>query len=114
MAVTVTYNVRGGNTTIVSNTTGPTTAQAAQVQRQAAIVAFGADSDTQAVFTHNWGLDASAPGYLEPNICYYRTSLPATFADVTFDVSNTNVVKINKANVTGSIQNPGSDPPPAA
>jgi len=104
MAVTVTYNVRGGVSTVVASTTAPTAAQAAQVQKQSATVVFGADSDTQAVFTHNWGLDVSAPGYLEPEILYYRTSLPATFADVTFDITSTNVVKINKANAAGSAQ----------
>ena len=105
MAVTVTYNVRGGNgLTILANTTGPTATQAQQTQKQEATVLFGSDADTQALFTHNWGLDASAPGYLEPEIIWYYQALPSTTVAVgfTFDVTNTNVVKINKASIVGS------------
>lgn len=94
--VTVTYNIRGGGVTIKASTTPPTAAQAAQVQKQSAVVAFGATADVQALFTHNWGLDASAPTYYEPEILLYQL-LDGTYApSLTFDVTNTNVVAINK------------------
>lgn len=64
------------------------------------------DADTQALFTHNWGLDASAPGYYEPRIhhyCLLQGPLTASFLPLlTFDVTNTNVIKINKPNLGGS------------
>jgi len=105
MSVTVTYSIRGGGlnpVTILASTTPPTATQAAQVQKQTALVAFGADADTQALFTHNWGLDASAPAYYEPEVMANLVALPATFCGLTFDWSNTNVLKINKANAAGS------------
>ena len=105
MSVTVTYNTRGGaGLTQLASTTVPTATQAAQTQKMTATVQFGADTDTQALLTHNWGLDASAPSYYEPEIIYFPLALPLTFASVTFDVTNTNVVKINKANVAGTAQ----------
>jgi hypothetical protein len=107
MSVTVTYSVRGGGLNpvrILASTTQPTATQAAQVVKQAALIAFGADGDTQALFTHNWGLDASAPAYYEPIPCVVFMALPTTTVAVnfTFDFSNTNVLAINKASATGS------------
>jgi hypothetical protein len=66
-----------------------------------------ADSDTQALFTHNWGLDASAPTYFEPEILGPWNQGPAQAAgtwlpNFSFDLTNTNVVKINKLNFLGS------------
>ena len=101
MAVTVTYYVRGAGILINGSTTGPTAVQASQVYKQSATVAFGATADVQALFTHNWGLDLSAPTYLEPEIMYYQT-LDGTYCpSLTFDVTNTNVVKINKLGTNG-------------
>ena len=107
MSVTVTYSVRGGGLNpvrILASTTVPTATQAAQVQKQSALIAFGADGDTQALFTHNWGLDASAPAYYEPEVLWKFMALPTTTVafNFTFDFSNTNVVAINKASVVGS------------
>jgi hypothetical protein len=105
MAVTVTYSVRGGGLVpvrILASTTNPTATQAAQVQKQAALIAFGADGDLQALFTHNWGLDASAPAYYEPEVLPIWVALPATLVGLTFDWSNTNVLKVNKASAAGT------------
>lgn len=95
--VTVTYYCRGSGPGIlgVANTP-PTAAQAATFQVQKALIAFSATTDVQALFTHNWGLDASAPGYYDPVISVYQI-LDNTYApSLTFDVTNTNVVKVNK------------------
>ena len=96
-AVTVTYYCRGGGVAINGSTTAPTGAQAGFLQKQTATIAFGATADAQALFTHNWGLDASAPTYFEPEIMCFQT-LGGTYSpSLTFDLSNTNVVKVNKA-----------------
>ena len=102
MAVSVQYFVRsgiGGSGILAGSTTPPTPIQAGSVYAQKAVVVFTSDLDAQALFTHNWGLDASAPVFFDPQITHYMllggpatTFLPA----FTFDVSNTNVVKINK------------------
>ena len=107
MSVTVTFSVRGGGmnpVTILASTTGPTATQASNVQKQTALIAFGADGDTQALFTHNWALDASSPAYYEPEVMWEFVALPTTTVNwnFTFDWSNTNVIKINKASVVGS------------
>jgi len=96
MAVTVTYVARGGGV-LINGTTAPTAAQSQQLVKISATVAFGATADVQALFTHNWGLDISAPTYLEPEIQVYQTLDGTYFPSLTFDVTNTNVVKINKA-----------------
>lgn len=106
MAVSVLYYVRGGGVTILGSATPPTAIQANQVNLQKAVVSF-ADSDTQALFTHNWGLDASAPGYFDPEVLGVQVLGPAQAAQsylpaFTFDLSNTNVVKINKLNFLGT------------
>lgn len=98
MAVSVTYYIRGGGVQINGSTTGPTGAQAAQVQVQKAVVVFGVTADAQALFTHNWGLDASAPTYFEPELLYVEDQSTNTYQPaLTFDRTNTNVFKINKA-----------------
>jgi len=101
--VAVTYYVRGGGLNIVS-TTPPTAIQANQVFKQTALISM-ADADTQALFTHNWGLDASAPQFFEPEILEYAllTTTGGTYqSGLTFDVTNTNVVKVNKLNFLGT------------
>lgn len=97
-AVTVTYYTRGANTTINGSTTVPTAAQASGVQKQSAIVVFGVTGDVQALFTHNFGLDASAPAYIEPEVLYeFLSTALTTFSPlITFDRTNTNVLAINK------------------
>ena len=104
-AVSVLYFIRGGPVIINGSATPPTAIQASQVQKQTAQVIFTADSDVQALFTHNWGLDASAPTYFEPEILYWEqlTNAGGTYvAGLTFDVTNTNVVKVNKLNFLGT------------
>ena len=97
--VTVTYYIRGGNVVINGSTTVPTATQANQVMKQSAIVQFGADADIDASFTHNWGLDISAPGFFEPEV--FIAALSQTTAGTwmpcfTFDWTNTNVLAIHK------------------
>ena len=104
MAVSVLYFVRGGGVTILGSANGPTGAQAALVYKQTAQIAMS-DADTQALFTHSWGLHASAPAYYEPEILWYylNQTINGTWATaLTFDVTNTNVVKINKPNFAQS------------
>ena len=95
MAVTVTYYVRGGNTLINGSTTAPTAAQASQVHKQSAVVVFGVAGDVaNALFTHNWGLDASAPGYLEPEVNAEPISSTTSFPMISFFRANTNVLQV--------------------
>src|ERR1700675_204820 len=96
MAVTVTYFVRGGGVQIQTTATPPTATQAGQVNMQKALVVFGASADVQALFTHSWGLDLSAPQYFDPEIFVTPLSANTFWPSLTFDVTNTNVVKINK------------------
>jgi hypothetical protein len=105
--MTVNYYLRNGaGVTIIGSATPPTAIQASACQTQVALVNF-ADADVQALFTHNMGLDASAPTYFEPQVEGYgvfgaaeaaATWLPA----FSFDFSNTNVLKINKLNFLGT------------
>lgn len=101
---TVTYCWPGGATG--PTTTNPTATQASQVNLQTAIVSMG-DTETFALFTHNWGLPASFPTFLFPLIFYRQSDLGIgvqTFAAaLTFNiVSSTNVITINKISSIGS------------
>jgi hypothetical protein len=75
----------------VAGTTPPTVAQAQACSIQTAQIQM-ADADTQAAFTHNWGLPASFPSYF----------LPIVITGLQADVTNTNVVFINKVSSVGS------------
>ncbi len=106
MAVSGPYYCVGGPAQLVQSTTPPTAQQAAQVQKIVAIVGMGT-ADTQALITHNWGLGAGAPAQLDPEIIGPiwltgpvggGTQAPS----ITFDVTNTNVVKANKLGVAGT------------
>ena len=102
--VAVSYYIEGGGITINGSTTPPTAIQAQQVPMQKALISV-ADTDTQALFTHNWGLGTSAPTYFNPEIFYYallQTAGGTFLTGFTFDVTNTNVVKINKLSYVGS------------
>jgi hypothetical protein len=95
MAVTVTYYVRGGNTLINGSTTAPTAAQASQVMKQSAVIVFGVAGDVaNALFTHNWGLDASAPTYNEPEIIMSPVSSTTSWPMISFYRANTNVLQV--------------------
>lgn len=89
-----------------ASATPPTAAQAHQLPTQTAQVTF-ADGDAQAVIVTNWGLPASFPSYGFPEIAAYwlsQTASPSSFQTaLTFGISNTNSVTVNKTNVgTGS------------
>lgn len=96
MAVTVTYYIRGGVTRINGSTTAPTAAQASEVMKQKAIIIWGSVDDTTALFTHNWGLDASAPTYGEPDVCFEPISQTTSWPCITFWRANTNVLVCGK------------------
>lgn len=100
-AVTVTYYVRGSGVAVLASTTGPTAVQASSIQVQKAVVAFGLVSDVQALITHNWGLDKSAPGYYDPDLSYILAVDHTYMPSLTFDFANTNVVAVNKTVNTG-------------
>ena len=97
MAVSVTYYARGvGGITINGSTTAPTTTQGSFLQKVSAKIVFGVTADAQALFTHNMGLDASAPGYQEPEIFWDVQSVTTYLPLITFDRANTNVLNVNK------------------
>jgi len=96
MAVSLTYYARAGGVTAKAVTTPPTGPQASLLPKQSAVVVFGVTADAQALFTHNWGLDASAGFYQEPLISVEPLSTTTYWPLLTFDRTNTNVVKINK------------------
>jgi hypothetical protein len=98
-AVSVTYYING--IPINGSTTAPTAIQASQAMKQSARVVFGVTADAQALFTHNWGLSASAPGYLEPEILVDLISTTTYYPLLTFDRTNTNVLAINKPATDG-------------
>lgn len=100
-AVTVTYYIRGSGVSILGSTTWPTAVQASSIQVQKAVVDFGAVADVKALFTHNWGLDKSAPGYFDPVVCFILTVDHTYMPSLTFDFANTNVVAVNKTVNTG-------------
>lgn len=97
--VVVTYcNPLGGT----PSATPLTPSQAAIAPVQAAQI-FWADTDTQAIFVHNWGLGVSAPTFLAP-FCFFNKSLgggsDSSFAtNFTFGLTNTNQVYITKVGV---------------
>lgn len=97
-AITTSYFVRGGGVLIAGSATPATQAQAAQVMKQVAIITFGVLGDAQATFTHNWGLDASAPLFREPEILVDLISVgqQTYMPEITFDRTNTNQVLVNK------------------
>jgi hypothetical protein len=80
-----------------ASTTAPTASQARQCNKQSAVVVFGVTADVQARFTHNWGLDISAPGMFEPEVLIQQLSDTTAFPSLTIDWANTNAITINKA-----------------
>jgi hypothetical protein len=107
MAVTVNYFARGSGILINGSTTAPTNVQSTALEEMVVQVIL-ADTDTQALLTHNWGFDASAPTYFDsPQILYPWNQGPAQAAgtfltNFSFDITNTNVVKMNKLNALGT------------
>jgi len=96
--VSVTYYIRGGGVVINGSLTGPTLTQAQQVMKQSAVVEFSVVGDiATALFTHNWGLDISSPGFFEPEILVEPISMATTAWPLfTFWRVNSNVLQINR------------------
>jgi len=86
-------------------TTAPTAAQASSIPELAAQVFF-ADTDAQAVITHNWGLAPTFANWLWPQIFFNKAlggASDSSFAtNFTFGISNTNSVTMNKLNTLGT------------
>jgi hypothetical protein len=79
-AITLVYSARNNSgLTILASATPLTAVQASQVQKITGLLAFGV-GDGLALFTHNFGLDASAASYYEPEIL----PVPASVAGGSF------------------------------
>lgn len=81
--------------------TPPTATEASQLPTQTALV-FWADTDVEAVVIHNWGLWASFPAFLFPEVWMHKAlgGVDCSFAtNFTFGISNTNQVTITKNSV---------------
>jgi hypothetical protein len=80
----------------------PTGSAAAQLRTQTVQVFF-ADTDAQAVITHNWGLPNSYPAWLLPQVFANKAlggGSDSSFASqFTFGLTNTNSVTMNKLSV---------------
>ena len=97
MAVTVTYYSRGANIAINGSTTAPTAAQGSQLVKQSAVIVFGTVDDVTGLFTHNMGLDNSAPTFFEPEVLVEPISTGTTsWPMITFWRANTNVLVVGK------------------
>lgn len=81
--------------------TFPTSQQAVSCNTQIARVVMG-DTDTIAVLTHNWGLTAAQAAQFLPLIKWYVENIGATFPPVSFTLTDTNTVSVNKVATTGS------------
>ena len=97
MAVSVTYYIRGANIAINGSTTAPTQSQGSLLNKQSAVIVWGTVDDTTALFTHNMGLDISAPTFFEPEVLFEPISTGTTsWPLITFWRANTNVVQVMK------------------
>jgi hypothetical protein len=107
MSVTVLYFAAGGGVLINGSATPPTAVQASALESQVAQINM-LDADVQALFTHNWGFGVSSPTYFDsPQVLAIYNQGPAQpggtwLPNFTLDVSNTNVLKINKLNFLGT------------
>jgi hypothetical protein len=95
MAVSVTYYTRTP-INILASLVPPTQAQASGIDTIKAVCVFGVVADVQALITHNMGLDISAPGYFDPQVIVEPLSLTTYWPLLTFDRTNTNVLRVNK------------------
>jgi hypothetical protein len=100
-AITTTYYNRGAGRAIRGSTTPCTGAQASALEVQKAVIAWGAATDTAATFTHNWGLDASAPDYADPDASYVLLVDHTYMPSLVFTFLNVNAVLVTKAVTTG-------------
>lgn len=108
--VSVLYSVSDGTAAglpIFSTATPPTAIQAVAVQEIVAEVNW-AIADTQALITHNFGYSASAannffrPQVIGPNWINGPVGGGTSGVFVSFDYTNTNVLKVNKLGVAGT------------
>lgn len=116
--VTVTYaeNLNAPRNAVgnfIGGNTAPTAAQAANLNSLVSTVVF-IDTDTTATIIHNWGLNAAQLLAGQPWISSYWSVLGTVPVQVSFAVSNTNVI-ITKASAAGSngtlvviLENPNS------
>ena len=110
MAVSVFYNVPAapvGGLPIINSSTPPTAAQAALIQEIVVEVNM-ALADTQALVTHNFQFNASdagnffRPQVIGPNWINGPVGGGSNVPFVSFDWTNTNVLKVNKLGVAGT------------
>ena len=110
MAVSVFYNVPAGPAAglpIINSATNPTAGQAQAIQEIIVQVNM-ALGDTQALITHNWGYSASqALNFFYPQIIgpiwqNGPVGGGTSGAFLSFDTSNTNVLKVNKLGLAGT------------
>ena len=101
--------IPGGTVLLNGSATPPTSIQASQIpvlkvqmQMTAGVI--------QGTITHNWGLDKSSPTYFDPELWY----VVQNFSDagggsyvplLTFDLTNTNVILVNKLAGVGAFEN---------
>jgi hypothetical protein len=101
MAINTLYYARGTGFVINGSTTNPTSAQGSSLQMLKASCIFGVTADAQVLITHNFGLDLSAPTYLDPEVFMEPQSITTYWPLITFDRTNTNVLKANKPATDG-------------
>lgn len=93
--------IPGGLVLLNGSSTPPTAIQASQIPVLKVQMVM-TDGVIQGTITHNWGLDKSSPTYFDPEIWYVMQNSTdgapgATWLPVlTFDLTNTNVVLVNK------------------
>jgi len=81
--------------------TFPTSAQAFYNNTQINRVVM-ADADTVAVLTHNWMLSTAQLAAFLPIISFYIENIGATYPPVSFALTDSNTVTMNKTATTGS------------
>jgi hypothetical protein len=101
-AVVVTYNFQPAGTHVaVSSTVAPTASQARHFNSIGVLVTM-AEGDTTATLTHNWGIVANERGQYQPWISLYTLTEGTARPVLTFDLSGTNAVVLNKTAVNGT------------
>lgn len=101
--------VPGGPTLINGSSTPPTAIQATQIPVLKVQMVMTAGV-IQGTITHNWGLDKSSPTYFDPEIWYWAQNFSDAGSQsylplLTFDLTNTNVVLVNKVAGVGAFEN---------
>ena len=108
MAVTVTYSfvnpaLLPAAAAYITGTTPPTAFQASQVSRIGALVNFGADTDTTALVTHNFGLTTQQLANLQPVVVFTPEILGTAAGFYSAQLTNSVAITVSKgATVAGS------------